>query len=574
MSSRSADTSLATRINGDDRDSLVTTYLNVSSGDRDKSKDPSSNDCELSFDDIRNVLKMELLNFEIPHTRYAIDQTNNTMYLSEKISDGVYNFFGLKASTGGYTISNLAVSLELSTQSPTVYTSGAALVNTYNFVTSGPFGKVAIISSGDVEYNVHTCLEILKIVTFTKISDTEASVKFLAPYEYILAPGALLTLRIFNLVDREVQVIETTSDRVITMIGDFSDFVDDDVTPLSSTMVPYSSRNPVSEVAGFGIIDLEMSKDTRFEVLAMGSPFASDMEDGILTPMVLVDFPSFVSSDDHVKIYDSAGFLDDQIFRVGTTHDDTHFEFDVDPSTLWAGSSVTVSSAESSWSGAGSFSVLSIDMVSSDKNVVILTITPSGPTGFTVGDSVTFSGFNGTDLDETAFTVSALDVSSDAFNVTFTFPTTSLVKGQSGTTVETSIDAMDGFEDGTTYLSPVNPTTGYHTTYIGPKRFDLSRGRRVIICRATIDDQDIGTMFIPQDRTRFFGRIQLFSGADLVNFLGPDNAVGKHTFNSVVKRLHAIRFRFYNEDSTPYDFVGVEYTLFLRITSVDSNTGL
>lgn len=569
MSSRSADTSLVARVNGDDRDSIVMTYLNVSSGDRDRSKDPSSNDCELSFDDIRNALRIELLNFEIPHTRYAIDQGNNTLYISEKIADGVYNFFGFKASTGGYTISNLAVSLELSTQSPTVYSSGSALTNTYNFLTSGPFGKVAIVSSGDVEYNVHTCLETLQVVTFTKISATEASVKFLAPYEYILAPGALLTLRIFNLVDREVQVIATTDKRIVTIIGDFSDFVDGDVAPLSSTMVPYSARNPVAEVAGFGIVDLEISNDTRFEVLAMGSPFASDMEDGVLTPMVLVDFPPFVSSDDSVKIYDTAGFLEDQVFRVGTTHDDTHFEIDVDPDTLWAGSSIEVSVE-----GIGSSPVTSIDMVSSDKNTVILTITPSGPTGFAVGDAVTFSGFTETDLDETSFTVSAMDASSDAFNVTFAFPTTSLVKGQSGSTVETSIEAMDGFEEGTTYLAPVNPTTRYHTTYIGPNRFDLSRGRRVIICRATIDQQDIGTMFIPKDRTRFFARIQLFSGADLVNFLGPDAAVGKHTFNSVVKRLHSIRFRFYNEDGTNYDFGGVEYTLFLRITSVDSNTGL
>lgn len=559
---------IVTRINGDDRDPLVTTYLNLSSGDRDRASYPSSNDCTLSFDEIRNALRIDLLNFEIPHTRYAIDHTNNTFYLSEKISDGEYNFFGLKASTGGYTITNLAVSLELSTKSPTVYSSGAVLQNSYNLVTSGPYGKVAVISSGTVEYNIHCCIEILKITEFQKTSDTEAVVTFLAPFENIIAPGALLTLRVHNIVDREIQVIANNESRSVTVIGDFSDFADSDVTALLSTMIPYSSRNCVSEVAGFGLVDLNIDTDTQFEVLAMGSPFGGELEDGVLAPMVLLDVPAFLSSDDYCKLINTVPFMDGVTFRVGTTHDDTHFEIDVDPDTLFAGTSLTVSS------GGSSFPVDTIVVASTDKNTVVVQILPTTGTGFEIGDIVTISGLTTTELDGVVFTVSSTDISSDLFNLTFQYITTSLVKGQAGTDVETSIDAMDGFEDGTTWLAPVNPTTGIHTTYISPNRFDLSRGRRVIICKATIDEQDIGTMFIPNSRDKFFARIQLFSGADLVNFLGPDNAVGHHKFNSVVKRLHDIRFRFYNENGTDYEFVGVEYTLFLKITSVDSNTGL
>jgi len=557
------------RVNGDERSKFVTTYLNVSSGDRDRAAYPTSNDCQLSFDKIPNVLSMDILNFEIPHTRYAIDQTNNTFYLSEKISEGNYNFFGLKASTGGYTITNLAVSLELSIQSPTVYASGTVLVNTYNFLSSGPFGKVAVISSGDVEFNIHVCTETLQITTFTKTSDTEASVTFLAPYENILAPGALLTLKIHNLVDREVQAIANIDSRSVTIIGDFSDFDDSDVLALLSTMVPYSSRNSVGEVAGFGLIDLEMSKDTQFDVLAMGSPFAQDMEDGVMSPMILLNVPAFLSSDDYCTLVGTVPFLDGGIYRVGTTHDDTHFEIDIDPDTLWAGTSITVSTTTSS-----SFTVTSIDMVSSDNNVVILTITPDVDTGFVAGEIVEFSGFTTTDLDGIVFTIDSIDVSSDAFNVSFLFPTSSLVKGQSGSTIETTIESMDGFDDGITYLAPINPTTGLHTTYISPNRFDLSRGRRVILVRATVDDQDIGNVFIPNSRDRFFARIQLFSGADLVNFLNTLSAVGHHNFNGIVKRLHDIRFRFYNEDGSEYDFVGVDWALFVRITSLDSNTGL
>ncbi|CAN0544400.1 unnamed protein product, partial [Ectocarpus sp. 8 AP-2014] len=71
-----------------------------------------------------------------------------------------------------------------------------------------------------------------------------------------------------------------------------------------------------------------------------------------------------------------------------------------------------------------------------------------------------------------------------------------------------------------------------------------------------------------------FGRIQLFSGANLVNFLGKDTAVGSHEFNSVMKRINKIRFQFYNEDGTAYDFIGVDYTMFLELVCLDSNKGL
>lgn len=40
---------------------------------------------------------------------------------------------------------------------------------------------------------------------------------------------------------------------------------------------------------------------------------------------------------------------------------------------------------------------------------------------------------------------------------------------------------------------------------------------------------------------------------DLVNFLGPDTAVGSQEFNSVLKRLNNIRFHFFNEDGTKYE---------------------
>ncbi|CAN0555511.1 unnamed protein product, partial [Ectocarpus sp. 8 AP-2014] len=57
--------------------------LNLSSADRDKTLYPDSADAELTFDDQSNVIGMKILNFEIPHTRYAIDRTTNNLYISE-----------------------------------------------------------------------------------------------------------------------------------------------------------------------------------------------------------------------------------------------------------------------------------------------------------------------------------------------------------------------------------------------------------------------------------------------------------------------------------------------------------
>ena len=176
------------KVNGDVRNQTTDHFISLSSSSRDKTTFTSSDDCEVGFDELRNVTGISLVNFEIPHTRYAIDKYNNTFYISEKISDGVYNFFGLKAGTGGYTISNLAVTLELSQNTPRVYNANTVMTNTYYFLTSTSFGKVAVVSSGDVEYNIHVCQETLAVKEFEKVSDTEAKITFLAPFEYIVAP--------------------------------------------------------------------------------------------------------------------------------------------------------------------------------------------------------------------------------------------------------------------------------------------------------------------------------------------------------------------------------------------------
>lgn len=517
-------------------------YINLSSANRDKAVDPSSDDVTYYINQgIRDALSIEVEQFEIPHTRYAITSSNNTLYISENVN-GEYFFFGLMAGTGGYTISELAVSMELSTLSPTAYIADSVLTNTYSFVTSSSLGKVAIISSGDVEYNIHNCRETLQIVKYSKVSDTEATATFIAPYEYILAPGALCTLNVYDKSDREVQVVEVTASRTVTLMGDFSELEDDDVDLTRSKLVPYSSINSISDVSGFGLVDQEITS-AKYELLGAGSPFGTEIVGELSNPMFLTKMAPFLSLDDTAVITGTNSFFEGQTLTVTKTHDDNHFNLEVDVSQLWDGTSITVDN------GATTYNVVSISLVSSEMNVVTLLVTADSATTFEQDDIVTFTGLTHSELNNVVITVASNEISTDAFTVSFTYDTSVL------------------FNSGSTYVTPINSDTGLATTFLAPSRYDLSRGRRVIICRATIDGVDVGTLIIPGDPTVYFARIQLFSGGDLVTFATAMSAVGKYRFSGRVKNLRTIRLRFYEESGVPYNFSGTEFSLFLRVRS-------
>ena len=68
-------------------------FLNLSSANRDKTIDPSSNDVTYTIPiGIKDSLSIEVEQFEIPHTRYAINSSNNTiclLYTSPSPRDGL-----------------------------------------------------------------------------------------------------------------------------------------------------------------------------------------------------------------------------------------------------------------------------------------------------------------------------------------------------------------------------------------------------------------------------------------------------------------------------------------------------
>lgn len=526
-------------------------YLNLSSSDRNKTIYPNSADAELSFDSQSNVMGMKILNFEIPHTRYAIDKNTNNLYISEKRGEDEYYFYSLRACTGGHSIQNLGVSLTLSSKCPVMFNGDRDMGNNYNFQTSLLFGKVGIVSSGEYDYTIHAATHTVTLSSIVVNSDTEAVVSFLAPSEQIFKPGALLVFQPYTYADRDVQVVETSDsvDNQVRVIGDFSDLDWQNLDVSLSRMIPYSAVNSVARVMGFGEADLSGQSD--FEVLSIGSPFSGNDAVGTSAVMITTNFTPFISPGDFLKISGVAGFMNDMVCQVAVVHDESHAEIYVDRSGLWSHDSGTLASVSDptvAW-GVGDIYLSSVN-----NNSVELTITPASPTSLAVGDVVIFDGFHCKEFDDLRATVVALD---QGVSVQFDYPTSFLL------------------EDDVSSVSPVSPTTMLRTTFLAPDRFDLSRGRRMVLCRAVVDNQDVGSIHIPSLSTRsFFGRIQLFSGMDMVNFLGQDTAVGSHEFNSVLKRLNKIRFQFFNEDGTPYQFVGVDYTMFLELTCLDSNKGL
>jgi len=535
-------------------DGVHHTFVNLTSAGRDKRVDPNSADAELTFEQQDNVTGMEIVNFELPHTRYAINKTNNNLYISEKIAEDEYYFYSLRASTGGYTISNLAVSLELSTKCPVMYNGDLSMANTYNIITAGVFGKVAIVSSGDYEYTIHNATDTAVLTGMTKTSDTEGEISFLASSVNMYKPGALMLFKPFQYTDREIQVVENTADRSVRVIGDLTDIDETTLNFQLSSLVPYSATNSVSRIMGFGEVDI--SENTQFEILSIGSAFSSsDDLDVNASVMMVVNFPIFVSpEDDTVYVSGVPGFINDGMYTVSVVHDDTHFEISVPRSALWAHTSGTIANSDDPGT---TWDISDITLSSTSKNLITIVVTPSSTTTLSVGDSISFTGFSAPEFEDISAVVSELSSSSNDVVLQFTYPSTYL------------------FESGVSTVAPINPTTGILTTHLTPYRFDLSRGRRMVLCRAIIDNQEAGSIFIPAlNNSRFFGRIQLFSGADLVNFLNADTAVGSHEFNSVLKRLSKIRFQFFNEDGTAYDFIGVDYTIFLRLTLLDSNSGI
>ncbi|CAM9099383.1 unnamed protein product [Sphacelaria rigidula] len=323
-------------------------YLNLSSADRNKILYPDSADSELSFDSQSNVIGMKILNFEIPHTRYAIDKTTINLYISEKHGEDEHYFYSLRECTGGHSIQSLGVSLTLSSKCPVMFNGDRDMGNIYNFHTSLLFGKVGIVSSGEYDYTIHAATQTVTLTSIVVNSDTEAVVSFLAPSEQVFKPGALLVFQPYKYADRDVQVVETVESvgNQVRVIGDFSDLDWESLDVSLSKMVPYSGVNSIAKIMGFGESDI--CGQTDFEVLAIGSPFSGVNASLSTTVMITTNFTPFMSPGDFLQLSGVPGFMNDMVCQVAVVHDESHIEVYVDRSSLWSHDSGTLAKLDDS----------------------------------------------------------------------------------------------------------------------------------------------------------------------------------------------------------------------------------
>jgi hypothetical protein len=514
-------------------------FLNVSSADRDKALYETSSDCTIDFDKFDTVTSLRLKNAEIPHTRYAISDQNNTLYFSEIVND-VINFYHVKVSQASYTASELGTTLTLSMLTPYAYNNDVSPVNTYTFSTAGSFGKMAMVSSGDVSYALHLADETVAISSYEALSSTMANIRFFSSRAKLIVPGSLLTLKMVPYSDREIQVVSLEGNYGVRVIGDFSDIDSDLIDTSSSTMVPYSSVNNISLVMGFA--DYDSVNGSSSSVLGIQSPFGSDTTN-LATIMVTTDLPNFSSTGASVLILNGPGFLDNQVLTVSKVKDDTHFQLDVDRRTLWAhtGGKLAVSSNLST-----SYTIASISIFEVDNNVITLTVGLAGIHDLDPNERVSFVDFTAHEMRSATATVISVP-SPTSVRVRFVYP-------------------MNNLFDSSTKVSLVNPTTHERVAYLTPYRFDLSRGRRLILVHCATEGIEIGAIRIPAlVGKKFFARIALSSGGEVVNFAALDTLTSYHYFEAPLQRFRSIAFTFYNEDGTLYTFSGTDWSMLFQV---------
>jgi hypothetical protein len=525
-----------------------TIFVNLSSAGRDRRTYPDSSDCILHFEPIHGVKSISIRNFEVPHTREAVDETNNTLYLSENTSGDVYNFYSFSVAHGPYTANELASAMTIASSGAYCHNSDSSLSNTYTFVTSGNFGKLAVVSSGDVPFNFHTADDEIELRKVTVIDAFTAKVDFFSHTNSPLASGALLILHAPPLPTREVQVVAVNGNLSVTILGD--------VTGLDGaskgSLLPVSRRNGAAAVLGFG--DDDESGLRGASILGVQSPFESEITNGVEV-LVGTSSPHYAKQGGSVYIDGGIrGFMGSKTYLVAKLKDATHLCVLVDRRTLWShtGGTLRRHGLEDPGDPGNPVPVSLIEIQSVDRNVVTLlvTISPDASSQAIVqGDELELLGF---DSSEWLFLRPVVTSIIDATHITirFVYPASYMASPDVAATIQN-----------------VNASTGHPTTFVAPYRFDLSRGRRMMLVRATVDNSDMGSISIPAiPGARFFGRVQLFSGGNLVNFLDANSAVGSHSFNATLNKLRSIRFAFLNEDGTPYGFSGVDYTIFLEVT--------
>ena len=144
------------------------------------------------------------------------------------------------------------------------------------------------------------------------------------------------------------------------------------------------------------------------------------------------------------------------------------------------------------------------------------------------------------------------------------------LKGTSELFQHTAYSANVSFDENGVAVPGLGEVPDVPVTVVADRKYDQSRDHRLVYLELEIGGQGpVGNVMVPtgaqlHDGRRYFARIQLPSGSNVVEFQSGDNVVGAEFFRRVAK-VSRLTFRLYDERGALVDMEGVDYSMLLEI---------
>ena len=527
-------------------------YIHLSSVNRDHElyEDPSFCRLELG-DELKQVSEIELIHFEIANPRNTIENgINHEFVYSEYDADNDrYNTYLCKLPDGTYPLSTLLNVLQGAMNCPTRISHLHNPYNTYNCQADGVGGRIRIESFTTLPENTQRQFQLHfgtgRYLNIENVDIANDQVIFQAgetPYEE-WRPGHMLTFAPRRSKQLEVQVYSWIDSRTLQLrVGDLSvplagkTFAEIQPVTIESK---YHTSPALTRLLGFEEVDLQGG--STVQVLAMSNPTAyqRDGSDREVTLVIETRYDIGPVQNKKYRISGSGTFLDSiDTLTVHHTQNSANFiAFIVDLLELWK-DGLTASD------GTASEDAISIVYDGTDANgIMTLKLT------FNPGHS--------------------LDVGTNSLFLTG-------FVGYTGAPIEAAVAAWVGDEVSLYVAFPFTPTLattqiqhinslGTPIQYVSPKNFDLTASRRICLVALTAGDISVGHIHAAASKEKYFARIQLDSGPLQVQFAAGKNILGYYLEPNPIQSVTRITLRFVTEDGHPFPFIGVDWSLCLRM---------
>lgn len=536
-------------------------YIHLSSTNRDHAlyEDPSF--CRLELrDEFKQVSEIELVQFEIANPRNTIESNINQQFVFSEY-DAVndrYNTYRCELPTGTYPLHTLLSVLQGAMNCPIPITTTANPYNRYNCQSDGIGGRIRVESFStlpeNTQWNFQLHFGVGTYIAIASIDIANDQITFKrgeTPFE-VWRPGHVLRFAPRRFRQLEVQVYSWIDQWTVQLrAGDLS-------VPLAATTFAdiqpitveskYHTNTALTRLLGFEEVDLQGG--SFVQVLAISNPTAFPRDNTSEDVTVVVETRSDVGPVTN-KLYtvsNSGTFLDTiPYLTVDHTESSAHFiAFKVSLTSMWAtgltvdDGTTTTPTSLIAYNGTSTFSVM---------NLVI-----DFPPGHGLNNllpSLLLSGFVGYSGPPVEAQVVAWN-SVDQVEVGLVFPFTPSLPNPfvAGAAPGAVIQHVNNV------LTPIQ--------YVSPRNFDLTASRRVCLVALNVGDKLIGNIQTIS-KEQYFARIQLDSGPLQVQFSAGSNILGHYIEPNPIKVITAITLRFVTEDGYPFPFIGVDWTLLLKV---------